>query len=292
MEKKETERRYRIAIVGTGLIGCSMAGGLRDLASGLTGVDNNQAHLQEALSGGWIDRSMSAGMALRDAEIVILAVPADILTGMLPEVLDQVGDDTTVIDVASVKDAVCRSVDGHPRRGLFVAAHPMAGLAVSGPGASDPRLFLNRKVVVCEKEKSSRHALETASVVFDRLGLQIVYMDPRLHDLCVSKVSHLPQVMAYCLSAITTENGDSESIFTGIASSGYESSTRLSSSPADMWIPIFRHNSENLTSSLDEIIALLTGVRQMIGTGNWRELESIIEKANRSREAFMAAYKQ
>lgn len=278
--------------MGTGLIGCSIAGGLRHMATEIIGVDNSQANLQEALSMGWIDRSMSPDMAVRDAGIVILAVPADKLIKILPGILDQISDGTVVIDTGSVKAAVCRCVDGHAKRSGFVAAHPMAGLAVSGPGASDPRLFINRKVVICEKEKSSGYALEKATMVFESLGMQIIHMAPEVHDLYVAKVSHLPQVMAYCLSALTMENGDAESEATGIASTGFESSTRLSSSPANMWIPIFRHNSGNLTGSLDEIISLLEKVREMIGGGDWRELERVIEKANRSREIFMTAYKQ
>ncbi len=283
--------KMKIAIVGTGLMGCSMAEGLRDVASEIVGVDNNTGHLQEALHRGWIDRSMSLEKAVISADLVIISVPVDAAIKLLPVILDLVGDRSVVIDAGSVKSAICQSVKDHSRRVKFVAAHPMAGLAVSGPEASDAGLFRNRKVVICEHDKTSEHALDTASFVFGRLGMDIIYMEPGLHDLYVAQISHLPQVVAYCLSALTEVPDDKRESMINIASSGFESSTRLASSPAGMWIPIFEHNSEFLAGSIDDMIERLSDIRNMIKERKWKSLTRLIEKANRSREDFLSAYK-
>ena len=291
MDNSETSERSIIAIVGTGLIGCSMAEGLRDISSEIIGVDNNTGHLQEALSRGWIDRSMSLEKAAGYANIIILSVPVDASIQLLPRILELIAPQSTVIDAGSIKGAVCRIAQDHAKRKQFVAAHPMAGLAVSGPDASDSRLFRNKKVIICEKEKSSEKALKKASLIFDNLGMDIVYMDPDLHDLCVARVSHLPQVLAYSLSAFTGGEDKHNEPMLNIASTGYESATRLASSPAEVWIPVFQNNRVNLSESLDELISSLSGLRDMIKDGGWKSLEDHIKKANKSRQLFMSVYK-
>lgn len=284
--------KFRITIVGTGLLGCSFADGLRDIALDITGVDTNAMHLQEALYRGWIDKSSSLEKSVNSSDLVIISVPVDATVNILPDVLDNLGPATIVIDTGSVKGTICDSVGGHDNRDMFIAAHPMAGLALSGPESADARLFNGRKVVICEKDKSSGEALGMASAVFKRLGMDIIYMEPGLHDLIVAHISHLPQVIAYCLSSLTGGVDTDKELMFDIASSGYESSTRLSSSPAEMWVPIFRQNREFITASLDEMIEQLKRTREMIGEGNWAELEKIIGKANKSREQFLSAYKQ
>ncbi len=292
MVNQEKKGELKIVVIGTGLIGCSMAEGLRDIAGEIIGVDNDAGHLQEALDRGWIDRSMSLEKALGEAGVVIMAVPSDSAIKLLPYVLDRISRRSAVLDTGSVKVDICRSVRDHPRRDQFVAAHPMAGLAVAGPDASDSRLFMNRKVIICESDKSSAESLDTASAIFNKLGMGIILMKPDIHDLYVAKVSHLPQVIAYCLSLIAGRAEDKNEPMINIASTGFESSTRLASSPSNMWIPIFQHNSDNLTESLNEMIGELSGVRDMINDGDWQALEKLIEKANRSREDFLSVYKK
>jgi prephenate dehydrogenase len=292
MNNKSPVENKTLAIVGTGLIGCSMAEGLRDAFEEIIGVDNNTGHLQEALDRGYIDKSMSLVKAVNRAGVVVLTVPVDVVINLLPQVLDNIDQQSVVIDAGSVKAAICGSVAGHRRRSQFVAAHPMAGLAISGPDAADAGIFMNRKVIICEHEKSSRQALDTALFVFEKLGLNTLYMEPDFHDLRVARVSHLPQVVAYCLSAINDDQDGEKQADTGIASTGYESATRLASSPSGMWIPIIQYNRENLTSSLGEMIDGLSDMRDMIDKGMWDKLEKLIDKANKSRETFLTAYKQ
>ncbi len=287
MDNRKAEKKMKIAIIGTGLIGCSMAGGLRAIAAEITGVDNNSGHLQEALSRGLIDRTMPMEKAVKHSELIIVTVPVDTSIKLLGKILDNAGPQSVVIDAGSVKAAVCRSIEEHPKRMQFVAAHPMAGLAVSGPDAADARLFQNRKVIICEHEKSSVSALETASMIFRTLGMHIVFMSAETHDSSVARVSHLPQIMAYCLSVLAAGKTDENESLISIASTGFESSTRLASSPANMWIPIFQHNNEKLSASLDDMIGLLSDIRNRIKNGHWESMTELIETANKMREAFL-----
>jgi prephenate dehydrogenase len=288
MENQNPDDKMNITIIGTGLIGCSMAVGLRPLAAEITGVDASSAHLQQALSRGIIDRCSSLENALKGASLVLITAPVDVTIDMLPGILDGTGSQTVVIDAGSVKGAVCESVAGHPARKRFVAAHPMAGLAVSGPDAADARMFKDRSVIVCEHEKSSARAMDTASTIFGLLGMHMIFMSPADHDARVARISHLPQVIAYCLCALAAA-GDREDLKTlaAIASTGFESSTRLASSSPEMWIPIFRKNREKLCSSLEEMISLLSETRDMINGERWGQVKGLIEKANNARKNFL-----
>lgn len=292
MENKKEGKKLNIVIVGTGLIGCSIADGLKDLAEDITGVDNNAGHLQEALYRGLISRGLPLEKAVSNADVVIITVPVDATVRLLPRILDDIDEKSVVIDAGSVKAAICKIVEQHPKRQQFVAAHPMAGLAVSGPEAADAHLFLNRKVIICEQEKSSAPALNIASSIFEKLGMGLLYMTPDVHDICVAQVSHLPQVIAYGLSALTAEHKGDNEFLTKVAATGFESSTRLASSPADMWIPIMQLNNEKLSDSLDDMITMLSEIRNMIKIGKWDALTGFIGKANKAREEFLNDYKQ
>jgi prephenate dehydrogenase len=289
MEKRKPDDKISITIIGTGLIGCSMAEGLRSLASEITGVDTSSAHLQQALSRGIIDRCSSLENALMDASLVLITAPVDATIDLLPSILDNTGSQAVVIDAGSVKGAICDSVAGHPARKRFVAAHPMAGLAVSGPDAADARMFRDRSVIVCEHEKSSPRAMDTASTVFGLLGMHMIFMSPSDHDVRVARISHLPQVISYCLCALAAA-GNQEDLrsLAAIASTGFESSTRLASSSPDMWIPIFRTNREKLSASLEEMISILAETREMINGERWGQVKGLIEKANSARKSFLA----
>ncbi len=292
MHSQESYSNLKITIVGTGLMGCSMAGGLRDIATEITGVDNNSSHLEEALARGLIDRCMSLEEAVADSGLILVTVPVDTSIELLPRILDHSGAHSVVIDAGSVKAAICRSIENHPARSRFIAAHPMAGLAVAGPVASDPRLFHDRKVVICEHEKSSSMAMDTASWIFEKLGMQIIYMDPGIHDEIAARISHLPQVTAYCLAALMAGSDDNGLLATRMASTGFESSTRLASSPAGIWIPIFQHNSEKISACLEEMIDLLSETRDMVKSNRWDLVARLIEKANKAREKFLNDWKK
>eukprot|EP01031_Cornospumella_fuschlensis_P007627 gene7627-9451_t len=124
-----------ISVVGLGLIGGSMALSLKEngFADTVIGVDNKTEHIIKALELKLIDRVALLQDAVKQSDIIILAVPVDALLTLLPEVLNQITENQVVIEVGSTKKAVIEAVKNHPNRGNFVATHPMAGTEFSGP---------------------------------------------------------------------------------------------------------------------------------------------------------------
>jgi prephenate dehydrogenase len=126
-----------VFIIGIGLIGGSMARDIRRIYPGarICGIDINTAHLEEAMKLGLIDE-ISEYADLPLADIVVVGVPVDIMVAEIPKILDNISDDTVVIDAGSTKALICQTLSDHPRRRNFLACHPIAGTEFSGPSAA------------------------------------------------------------------------------------------------------------------------------------------------------------
>ena len=137
----------KITIVGLGLIGGSMA---KDLHSQINvevlGVDHNEVHCKEALELNLVSKIISIEEALKVSDVIIFAVPVDVLEHMLPEMLDKISSNQVLIDVGSTKFLISEAVINHPNRGRFVAAHPLAGTEFSGPQAAIWDYLLRKKI--------------------------------------------------------------------------------------------------------------------------------------------------
>src|SRR3954469_6523538 len=148
-------------IVGTGLIGGSLAISLKEkgVANWIIGVDQNESNLQKAKELQIIDESASLEDAMQRSELIILAIPVDALLKVMPSILDNAGPDHVIMDVGSTKEKILQLVAGHPKRGRFVAAHPMAGTEYSGPEAAIRNLFTQKTMVLCDVKNSDEDAL-------------------------------------------------------------------------------------------------------------------------------------
>ena len=145
----------KAAIVGVGLIGGSFALTLKDngICDEVIGVDNSERNRAKALELGLVDRTASLAEAVAGADLVVLATPVDSIPLLAVKVLNQV-DRQVVIDMGSTKQELCEVIAQHPRRGRFVATHPMWGTEYSGPEAAEHDAFRGRTVVFCDRELS------------------------------------------------------------------------------------------------------------------------------------------
>ena len=145
----------QVSIIGIGLIGGSFALDLKQQFPEvqITGIDQNEAHLSEALELEIIDQIGDLN-SLVDADLVVLAIPVNAALEVLPEVLNLISDQAVVIDMGSTKEAICKAVSTHPKRTQFLATHPIAGTEFSGPSAAIKGLFENKTNIICEIEKT------------------------------------------------------------------------------------------------------------------------------------------
>jgi prephenate dehydrogenase len=141
--------RKRIAIVGVGLIGGSLALQLNEkrLASKLIGVDSNDEHRKKAIELGLVDEVMDLDDAIKNSDVIILAIPVDSMVKLIPGILDKI-DKQIVIDLGSTKAELIAITRNHPKRGRLVATHPMWGTEYSGPQAAVHGAFENTAVII------------------------------------------------------------------------------------------------------------------------------------------------
>jgi prephenate dehydrogenase len=276
----------KTAIIGLGLIGGSMAIDLRKagLITSVLGVDNNKDHAGRALDLGLADEILPLEEAVKQAVLVITAIPVNAIKEVLLKVLDHVSDDAIVVDTGSTKSMICKAIEKHVKRRQFVAAHPLAGTENSGPDAAFSGLFSQKTNIICEKEKSSAKALEVAHAIFSMLEMRTIFMDPVEHDKHVAYVSHLSHVSAFLLGQTVLDIEKDEKNIFNLAGSGFASTVRLAKSSPDMWAPIFEQNAEYLSQALLEYIMHLQKFQYHLMKRDVNELHRIMTSANHIRK--------
>lgn len=265
-----------------GLIGGSLAMSLRDngLADHITGVDTSAKNLDTALKLGLIDKASDLESAVGDADLIVLSAPVDVIPALAVKVLNRVNDDQVVMDMGSVKTELAEMISLHPKRGRFVATHPMWGTEYSGPESAVKGAFKGRNVVICDKEKSHANALATVEKIYSTIGMPILYMSSEEQDLHSAYISHISHITAYALALTVLEKEREDNHIFDLASSGFESTVRLAKSSPSMWVPIFLNNKYNVLDVLREHIHQLQIFRKMLENDDEKGLVAAVEKAN------------
>lgn len=275
------ESMINVAIIGIGLIGGSIALELRDFlkVKKIFGVDKSQENLYKAKKIGLIDEGLPLKEAIKESDLLVLATPVDASIRLLPEILDLV-DKQVIFDVGSTKENIVKCVENYPKRGRFVATHPMAGTEFSGPEAALRNLFRNKSVIFCDAEHSDKDAVNLVREVYEFLGMNIVAMEPRPHDLHAAYVSHISHISSFALSLTVLEKEKVEKNITDMASGGFDSTVRLAKSSPDMWTPIFLQNAGNLVDVLNSYIAVLQKFKNVILAGDSEQIRQMMVQSN------------
>lgn len=274
--------RKKIAIVGVGLIGGSLALQLHEkkLSSKLIGVEASANHAREALEDELVDEILPLEEAIHQADVIILATPVSTLSKLVPEILDKT-DHQIVIDLGSTKSDIINAVNGHPRRGRYVATHPMWGTEFSGPKAAVRGAFEGKAVIICNRADSDADAVQWVEKMYTKIGMRIIEMDAKAHDLHVAYVSHISHITSFALANTVLEKEKADSAIFNIASAGFESTVRLAKSNSSMWVPIFMQNRENILDVLTEHIAQLSRFKEYIEKEDAHNLKALIIDANK-----------
>ena len=275
----------RISIIGLGLIGGSMAIDLKKngFATHIIGVDNNKLHAQTALQIGIIDEILEMDEAIKNCELIILAIPADATIRLLPKILDKVNKQI-VTDVCSVKGLICERVKYHNKRMNYVASHPMAGTENSGPWAALSGLFDGKAVIICDAEDSADHSIHLIKDMYAALHMRHIYMNSYNHDTHAAYVSHISHISSFALSLTVLDKENNERNIFNLASGGFGSSVRLAKSSAEMWTPIFSNNSENVIAVLNAYILQLLEFKTAIENKDKEQLNHLITNANKIKK--------
>jgi len=274
-----------VFIIGIGLIGGSIALDIKSMydETVIFGMDTNENHLDEALQLGIIDQK-GIQSELINADLVIVSVPVDAGLVILPEILNEIGEQTLVFDVGSTKLPICEAIALHPKRKNFMACHPIAGTEFSGPKAAEKGLFEGKTNIICEVEKTTFKLQEKGKDLFKKLGMRIRYMEPKSHDKHIAYVSHLSHISSFMLGKTVIEKEKDEQDIFDMAGSGFESTVRLAKSSPAMWTPIFKQNKKQVIKSLEEYIANLTHFKELLENDNYEEVFNEMQNTNRIKE--------
>lgn len=275
----------KISIIGVGLIGGSIALKLKQkkTADLIYGIDNNTENLDEALALNIINEKADLKTGIQNSDLVIIAIPVDSARKILPEVLDLISDQQTVMDVGSTKSGIVNAVKNHPKRSRFVAFHPMWGTENHGPRSAVAESFSGKAGVICNREESAEDALELVENIVKSLDMHLIYMNAEDHDIHTAYISHISHITSYALANTVLEKEKEEDTIFQLASSGFSSTVRLAKSHPEMWVPIFKQNKENVLDVLNEHISQLRKFKSALEKDNFEYLEELITNANKIR---------
>ena len=270
----------RIAILGTGLIGGSMALALRrhSSKSHLVGWDRPEV-LTDALERGAVDEVQTdLAAALRGANLVYIALPIGRTLDLLPEIARLAEPHALVSDACSTKGAVCAAAGQHFRGvARFLGGHPMAGKETGGIKNADADLFRGAKYVLVAEAAEPDERVKKFAALVEAVGAQPVWLDAKTHDWAVAIISQLPQLAAVALAGVVHDETDETGLPLALAGPGLRDTLRLAGSPYELWRDIALTNRENLARALDRLAQAVDHLRGILAS---RELKDEFEAAN------------
>jgi cytidylate kinase len=283
-------RDKRVLIVGLGLIGGSVARGLRSrhACGAIYACDRDAESLRRAKADGVIDEwATQLSEIAPKADIIFIAVPTLSFRSVLRELKNNVSKDAIITDAASVKGSVVTDLlaefpEGNPH---FVPGHPIAGSEQSGYVASIGGLFEQRKVILTPLADTSPLALATIRELWAVLDSEVHDMSVDSHDSVLAATSHLPHLLAYALVNTLSGQQQVDDIFR-YAAGGFAGFTRIASSDPAMWRDIFLANGRATVEVLDTYLQELSRMRQAILAGDGAFMQSRFESAREARQHF------
>jgi prephenate dehydrogenase len=274
----------RIAIVGLGLIGGSIALAVRERWSStlITAVDRAPV-LAHASSSGAIDRAANSLAGIGPVDLVILAAPVRQNVELLPQVMACLSTGAVVTDVGGTKRDIARAAAALPSATAFIGGHPIGGAERGGFGFARPDLFRGKPWIFTPGASSTAASLEKLYALVRGIGARPATMDAETHDRVMAYVSHLPQLTASVLMEVVGSAASNDGL--RFAGRGLTDSTRLASSPASVWRDICAANADDIGPALDALIARLTELRADLESG--RVVEEVFDDAAKWRAELM-----
>lgn len=271
----------RIGIVGLGLIGGSIALAAREIwpSSLVIAVDNKDV-LETAMRLHAIDVAADDMMVLAEADLVILAAPVRQNLALLEQLDEHVRQPAVVTDTGSTKREIVEAAKALPSRFTFIGGHPLGGAAASGLEHARPDLFKGRPWLFTPSGDTGGESLEKLLAFARAMGAIPRLVGVAQHDRLLAYLSHLPQLTASALMRVVGEEVGEDGL--SLAGRGLVDTTRLASSPAEIWRDIASTNADEIGPALDVLIALLKELRADLTTGD--RLAEVFEDARQWRE--------
>jgi len=294
MAGKDTPLFERIALIGAGLIGSSLARVARK--KGLVGhiavAARTQATLDTMARLGLADEtSLDAAEAAADADLVVLCTPLGAYGALAEAFGPGLKPGAIVTDVGSCKESIFRDVGPHLPDGVhLVPAHPVAGTEHSGPEAGFAELFEGRWCVLTPDAGTDAVAVDRVKALWQAAGMKIEIMDAHHHDQVLALTSHLPHLIAYTIVGTATDLEDDlkKEVFK-FSAGGFRDFTRIAASDPVMWRDIFLKNREAVLEVLGRFTEDLSALQRAIRRSEGEALEDQFERTRAIRRGVIDA---
>ena len=267
-------------IVGTGLIGGSVALALRSAGWHVTGTDIDAQTAERAKKLGVID---ATGID-QEAELTFVAVPASSLEVEIEKALKETKG--MVTDTGSVKTGGARNIND-PR---FVPGHPMAGSEQDGIEGADERIFDGAVWVLTPTEGTEDLGLRELQTVLSSMGCDVVTMTPERHDALVAIVSHVPHLTAASLMCLADDRALDDAPLLRLAAGGFRDMTRIAAGHPDIWLDICEENRDAIVTVLDEFADRISHIRDVVAESDRDGLTDLLSQARRARTNLPSRY--
>ncbi|MBI1939052.1 MAG: prephenate dehydrogenase [Ignavibacteriales bacterium] len=272
-----------VSIIGLGLIGGSIAKALKNAMPHFTiSAFDIEETLTKAISEGTIDEKLHSYRDALKSDLIFLCLPVDSTIKIFEELVQELKPNQILTDVCSVKSVFQEIWESKQRNGFYIGGHPMTGKEKGGYENSDPLLFENCIYIIGESAKEYPVIDEFVKLIH-RLGARAAYLNPKVHDIIVASVSHLPQLVSVSLinSAGLKENNIN---FFDYAAGGFRDMTRIAASDFSIWEPIIRKNNKNIIQAIDNFINDLEQMKKNIANGSFDKIAEKFESARIKRD--------
>jgi prephenate dehydrogenase len=280
-------RQYRrVAVIGVGLIGGSVALALRErhLAKKVIGVVRSADRIQRVLDCGVVDEATAdLEYACSGADLIVIATPVGLIAATALEAAQHAASGALVTDGGSTKATIVRDIEAHwptDAEGLaFVGAHPLAGDTRTGPEAARADLFEGAVTVLTPSPSTPERALRAARRLWTALGSTVVEMSPERHDELLALSSHVPHVAAAAVAATTPEEAFP------LTATGWADTTRIAAGSPSLWRDILLANPAPIAGALRRLGQELEAYAAALDAGDGETIERLLEEGRRKRDA-------
>ncbi len=281
----------RIAIIGLGLIGSSVARSVKQQMPGarVTGHDADADVRARARALGFCDDvTDQPATAVIDAELVLLCVPVGIMGEVAKSIAEELPEGAIISDVGSCKESVATALAAALPDAIIIPAHPVAGTEKSGPDAGFATLFKGRWCILTPPENAPPAAVTALESFWQRLGAEVEIMDARHHDMVLAVTSHLPHLIAYTIVGTASDlEGVTQSEVIKYSAGGFRDFTRIAASDPVMWRDVFLHNKDAVLEMLQRFSEDLSALQRAIRWDKGDELEALFSRTRDIRRSIV-----
>ena len=271
----------KIAIVGLGLMGGSLALALKGKCAALFGIDSNQATLDMARRQSIVDQVDSdPAHLLPKADVVILSAPVPAILTLIGQLPSLTSNRCVVMDLASTKKLITDAMSRLPEQFEPVGGHPICGKEKLSLANAERTLYYSAPFLLTPTERTTPRALSAAHQIIEAIGAKEIILDAKEHDRILASTSHLPFLLS---SALTLATPHDVAPFIG---PGFNSASRLAGTPSSMMLGVLESNRENVVNAIHQFQKCLAEIEVLIASGEFASLDLVLNESQSKHQTF------